>query len=236
MRWSYMALADAIQTLCEQVLTDLREAHDYYEATKIAWSTVEGAVEKGEHFTFHNAVTGSVYSETEIVSKVNGYVSRQLAEATFVSFLSIFENFIFEFLRLWLTAYPQILSSKKLDYKIVLEAADIEAITLHVVNKELNEILYERPAGWFAYLEEKAKLGYPTSDEIERISEAKACRDALAHNRGVASKTYLSKAGKLAQFVDGERVEIIEPYHRAIWDLLCQVVAKISNAAIAKVS
>ena len=105
-----------------------------------------------------------------------------------------------------------------------------------MVNKELNEVLYERPAGWFAYLEEKAKLGCPTTDAIEKIAEAKACRDALAHNRGVANKTYLSKAGKLAQFVDGERVEITEPYHRAIWDLLCRFVADVSDAAIAKLA
>jgi len=47
----------------------------------------------------------------------------------------------------------------------------------------LNEVLYERPAEWFAYLQEKVKLGCPSAVEIERIAEAKATRDALIHNR-----------------------------------------------------
>lgn len=95
--------------------------------------------------------------------------------------------------------------------------------------------MYDRPTGWFAYLEDRAKLGCPTPDEIEKIAEAKASRDVLVHNRGVAGKTYESKAGKLARYKDGQRVEILEPYHRQTWELIRKVVTDISNAAIAKV-
>ena len=54
----------------------------------------------------------------------------------------------------------------------------------------MNEVLYERPSGWFAYLETKVKLGCPSGEEIERIAEAKASRDVLLHKRGIAGKTY----------------------------------------------
>src|SRR5206468_2578675 len=111
-----------------------------------------------------------------------------------------FENFFFDLLRLWLLAYPQSLAGKQVDFKAVLEAPDKDAIALLVVNKELNELLYDRPAAWFAYLEGKAKLGCLTSDEIDRFAEAKASRDVLVHNRGVATKTYESKAGKQARY------------------------------------
>jgi hypothetical protein len=136
---------------------------------------------------------------------------------------------------LWLTAYPQSLGGKMVEFKTVLQAPDKDTITQLIVNKELSEILFERPAGWFVYLESKVKLGCPSAVEIERIAEAKASRDVLVHNRGIASKTYETKAGRLARFKDGDRIDIPEQYHREIWELIRKVVSDISNAAIAKV-
>lgn len=94
--------------------------------------------------------------------------------------------------------------------------------------------MYERPAEWFAYLEDKVKLGCPTADEIDRIAEAKASRDVLIHNRGVASKIYVSKSRRFARCREGEILDVTEPYHREIWELLRKVVAEVSDAAIAK--
>lgn len=72
------------------------------------------------------------------------------------------------------------------------------------------------------------------SGRINRIAEAKASRDVLVHNCGVASKTYESKAGRLARHEEGHRIDIPEHYHRQTWELLRKVVMDISNAAIAK--
>ena len=58
--------------------------------------------------------------------------------------------------------------------------------------------------------------------------------DVLAHNRGVAGKSYLAKAGRFARHAEGERIEVPEPYHRQTWELIRKVVTDISNAAIAK--
>lgn len=178
--------------------------------------------------------TGTVTTHVELAGKSRGYVAEQLAEATFQQFIAIFENYFFNLVRLWLTAYPKNLSGKKVDFKDVLDAPDKDAITARVVSKEVNEILYDRPTGWFDYLEDKAKLGCPTPDEIAKIAEAKASRDVLVHNRGVASKTYESKAGTLARYKDGQWIDIPEHYHRETWELLRKVVTDVSNAAIAK--
>jgi hypothetical protein len=121
------------------------------------------------------------------------------------------------------------------DFRTILDAPDKDSITLLVVNKELNEVLYERPAAWFAYLEDKAKLGCPTPDEIDRLAEAKASRDILVHNRGAVSKVYEAKAGTLARFKDGDKLDIPEAYHRQTWELIRKLVADISDAAAAKV-
>jgi hypothetical protein len=166
-----MALADDIGALSDRVLADLSAAHDYHTDTKIAWRIVDEVVQAGRTLTIRNMVTGTVTTQADLASKSRGYVAGQLAEATFQQFSSIFEDYFFDLLRLWLMAYPQNLIGKKVDFKAVLDAPDKDAIRFLVVSKELNEILYDRPTGWFAYLEEKAKLGSPTPDEIERIAE-----------------------------------------------------------------
>jgi hypothetical protein len=229
-----MALADDIRALRDRVLADLNAAHDYFTDTTLAWDLVREVISEGRQFTTWSIATGTVTTQGELARKARGYVAEQLTEATFQQFISIFENWFFDLLRLWLLAYPRNLIGKKVDYQTILEAPDKDAITLQVVDKELNEILYERPAGWFEYLEARAKLGCPTPDEIERIAEAKASRDVLVHNRGVASKTYEAKAGKLARSPVGQRMDIPEDYHRATWELIRKVIADISNVAIAK--
>jgi hypothetical protein len=231
-----VSLSDDVRTLRDRVLADLTSAHDYYTDTKIAWRLVHKIIAAGHTITIRNMTTGTVTTQTELATKTRGYVTEQLTEATFQQFISIFENFYFDLLCLWLTTYPQSLGKKMVDFKTILELPDREAITQLVVRKELNEILYDRPTEWFVYLEDKAKLGCPTANEIERIAEAKASRDVLVHNRGIVNKTYESKAGNLARYHEGDKIDISEHYHRETWELIRKVVFDVSNAAIAQVS
>jgi hypothetical protein len=229
-----MALAADITALRDRALADLNAAYDYYTDTKIAWEIARRFIDSGQTFSIRNMTTGSVTTHVELAGKSRGYVAEQLAEATFQQFISIFENYFFDLVRLWLISYPKSLSGKKVDFEDVLNAPDKDTITAQVVSRELNEILYKRPTGWFDYLEDKVKLGCPTTDEIGKIAEAKASRDVLVHNRSVASKTYEAKAGNLARYKDGQRIDIPEHYHRETWQLLRKVVTDISNAAIAR--
>lgn len=229
-----MPLADDIRTLGDRVLADLNGAYDYYTDTKIAWDIVRQVIAAGHTFSIRNMTTQTVTTHIELANKSRGYVAERLAEATFQQFVSIFENFLFDLLRFWLMAYPRSLSGKKVDFLTVLDAPDKDAITSLIVGRELNEVLYERPKGWFEYLEGKVKLGCPTPDEIDRIAEAKASRDVLVHNRGIATKTYESKAGQLARYKEGQRIDIPEHYHRETWELIRKVITDVSNAAIAK--
>ena len=126
------------------------------------------------------------------------------------------------------------IAGKKVDFQEVLNAQDKNAITILVIDKELADMLRGTPAAWFKYLEDRAKLGCPTPEEIQRFAEAKASRDVLEHNRGVANRTYESKAGKLARYNDGQKVDIPEHYHRETWELIRKIITDIANAAIAK--
>ena len=161
--------------LWDRVLAELDSAHDYYTDTKIAWRLVHKIIAAGDKFTVRNPTTGTVRTQTDLADKARGYIAEQLTEATFQQFISTFENFFFDLLRCWLTAYPQSLGGKQVDFKTVLDSPDKETVTQLVVTKELNEVFYDRPARWFAYLRDKANLDCPSAGEIERIAEAKAC-------------------------------------------------------------
>jgi hypothetical protein len=229
-----MGLSDNIQVLRDQVLGDLSDAHDYYLNTKVAWRIVHKVLKAGHPISIRNVVTGTVTTQVGLAAKAHGYVAQQLTEATFQQFISLFEAFYFDIIRLWLTAYPGSLGKRMIDFKTVLELPDKESIAQVVIRKELNEAMYDRPTEWFSYLEDRAGLGCPSTDEVARIAEAKASRDILVHAKGLANKTYEKKAGKLARVRDGEQMDIPEQYHRETWNLIRKVVSDISNAAIAK--
>ena len=230
-----MALSGDLTVLRDGILADLTSAYNYYTDTKAAWRLVRNAVASGRVFTIRNMTTNTVTTQADLAVKSRGYVTGQLAEATFQQFISIFEYFCFDLLRLWLTAYPQSLGRKTVNFQVALDSPDKEAVTELVVKKEVNEVLYGRPAEWFAYLEARAKLGCPSADEIERFTEAKASRDVLVHHRGIADKAYEFKAGKLARQTDGNKLDIPEHYHRETWELVRKLVTDISDAVIAKV-
>lgn len=229
-----MGHADEIRSLRDRALADLNAAHDYYTDTRIAWDIVGRVVSAGQTLSIRNTITGNVTTQADLAGKARGYVAEQLTEATFQQFITIFEHYLFDLLRLWLTAYPRSLGGKKVDFEEVLDAPDKAAITLLVVNKELNELAYKRPRDWFAYLEDKAKLGIPTVDEVDKIAEAKASRDVMVHNRGIANEIYVSKAGRLARHSAGQRIDIPEHYHRETWELIRKIVEGVTEAATAK--
>jgi hypothetical protein len=199
-----------------------------------ARSLLQQIVKEGRKFTFRNLTTGTQVDEQVLLGQAQRYVTDYLMASTFQHFVSLFEDFFFELLRSWLAAYPANLSKKQVEMGAVLKAPDKSAIILTVVDRELNELKYERLADWFQYLHRLTKLGCPTADEIEELAEIKASRDILVHNNGIANATYVSKAGTLARYKDGEKLEIPEHYHRVSWETISKVVRDVSVAAIDK--
>jgi len=229
-----MPLANEIRDLRQRTMDDLARAHDHFSDSMYAWEIVQTTISRGFKFVRKNPATGTTIGERDLIGHSQNFGIQLLAESTFQNFISIFENFLFDFLRLWLKTYPQSLTKKSVNFQAILDAADRNEIILAVVNKELNEVMYERPASWFAYLEERARLGCPDIQAIERIAEAKASRDVLVHNRGVVGHAYIVKSGSQSRHVPGERIDIPEPYHREVWDLLRKVVADVCDSATLK--
>jgi len=229
-----MALLDDIQALRDRTLAGLDASHDYYTYTKRVWRLLQQVVGEGRRFRFRNLTTGSTVDERSLVGRSRLYISEFLAASTFQQFVSQFEDFFFDLLRLWLVSYPGSLKRKQVDLATVLDAPDKQGIVLAVVDKQLNELKYERLQSWFEYLETLVKLGCPTAGDIERLAEIKASRDILVHNQGIANKAYLAKSGSRARCNDGEKLELPEQYHRESWETIRRVVEELAAAAQAK--
>src|SRR5205085_2259453 len=114
--------------------------------------------------------------------------------------------------------------------------ADKGAIIQGVVTRELLALAYKRPADWFAYLHDRVDLGCPTDDQIKDLAEIKASRDVLIHNRGIANRAYLDKAGDRARFTDGDRLDVPEPYLLASLRLVQGVIQGMATRAISRVT
>jgi hypothetical protein len=226
-----MALADEVRDLAARSLAALDQGHDYFTYTKRAWRLMSQVVQGGRQFNFRNSATGTTVGERELVRRSRVYVAQHLTPGTFQHFVSLFEDFFFDLLRLWLAAYPASLGKRQVDFETVLRTPDKAALILTIVDRELNELKYQRVADWFAYLEKVARLGCPTQTEIERLAEIKGSRDILVHNKGLVNVTYLGKAGSLARYREGETLEIPAPYHRESWDAIRKLVQDLSAAA-----
>lgn len=229
-----MALAEDIGSLESRALSALNGSHDYFTYTKRVWRLLQRSVKEGQTFAFRNLTTGTKVNERDLLGQAQLYLTNYLVTSSFQHFISLFEVFFFDLLRIWLVTYPQSLSQKQVDFGTVLDATDKTTIVLTVVERNLNDLKYKRVSEWFKYLEDLMNIDLPLEDEIEKLAEIKASRDVLAHNNGVANSIYVDKSGKRARHKDGEKLEIPEKYHRESWEVIKKVVEEVSSAVIAK--
>ena len=232
-----MPLSDEIQSLANRIQADLRAGYDYFEHTKLSLGLVRSIVERGHKITVQNTVTGTVLNETNLGGLWRSYLATYLAESVFQHFVSLFEDFVFELLRLWLSAFPAGIPNKDkkpVNLATILDAVDKDAILGFVIDRELNALKYQRLTSWFEYLNDRVNLGYPTDEQIKRLAEIKASRDILIHNRGIVNETYLQKAGDRARYRLDQRLEIPEPYLLDSWTVIGEMVRDMAAAAITK--
>ncbi|AMV30133.1 hypothetical protein VT84_37415 [Gemmata sp. SH-PL17] len=230
-----MSLVAHIHALRDQTLAELNAVFDYFYYSELAWGLAGREFATNPAQSYQNSATGTTVSGAQLVALAADYTGKQLLEATFQQFLSTFEVFIGDLLRLWLTAHPRAIGGKTVELKDALDAGDLATLIARLVDHEVAEVTYKSPRTVFQYLERRIGLPLPTPAEIDQLAEAKATRDVIVHNRGAVDAGYLFKAGALARFASGQRVDIPKPYHRAAWVLVAKLVTDIANAAVAKV-
>jgi len=116
-----VSLVHDIKKLRADSIASLDASRNYFLNTKAAWRVVQQVVRQGHQITIRNQDTGSVVRESELPGLAQQYVSGYLAEATFQHLVSLFEDFVGDFLSLWLNEFPQSLSEKQLGFRVVLE-------------------------------------------------------------------------------------------------------------------
>ena len=157
-----------------------------------------------------------------------------MATGTFKDSFAIFEEFLFGLLRLWLTKYPGSLSDLEVKFARVLHAGSLESLTQELISERLNRRQYKAVRDWFKYVDTQLSLDVPNADQINRIVKIKASRDILEHDQAIVNGEYCRKAGSLARFDVGDRLEIPEHYHRESWTLLRDIVRDMTAAAATK--
>jgi hypothetical protein len=186
-----VSLRDEIERTRDRAIAALNEAHDYFAFTAGAWRTLERAVFRGGlKFSLRNRSTKTTVGERSLMSRARRYVEVDLSSATLQQFVSIFENFLSGVLRLWLLAHPKALSARQLSGKDILGLPDKAAIVDALVEKELKDVFYDRPANWFEYLKSRVDTGIGAADS-DQFAEIKATRDVLVHGQGIANAYYV---------------------------------------------
>jgi hypothetical protein len=232
-----MPIADEVTALKARAQQGLSAISDYPAHSKELWQLFETDVTtEGRLFTYLNGTTGTTVNQNDLVILSRRYIDEYLTAFAFQRFVTIFETFCFNLMRVLLAHNPRRLGRKEVDFATVLAAPDREAIIFAVIDKELNELKYERVRGWYDYLESTIHLGCPSPDEVEGLAEIEASRDVLEHNAGIANAVYLAKAGGRARHAVGEAIELSDAYLRVSWALLRQVVEDVSAAVLARLA
>jgi len=232
-----LAVADEIKTLATRTKTDLDDLFNFGAHNHLIWEHFEVWVRKGESLNARSVETGTEATEQDLINLYPRYRIRYVQGLSFVQLATVFEAFVFDFLRLLLTNDPRHLAQRKqIEVGVALSAADRGALVSLIAERELNELKYDRPRVWFDYLSKIVKLGCPTDDEIELIAEMKAARDLLIHNLGIANKTYLDKAGTKARYAVGDQVVIDRTYFGDCWLLAKKLVDDVAAAAKRRLS
>ena len=227
-----MGVSDGIDALAAQTRTDLDDLFNFVEHNDLIWKDFEVRVRKGQRMKAKILETGTEGTEEDLINSYPRYRTTYLHRLSFVQLTSVFEAFLFDFLRLLLTNDPRHLAQKKqIEVGVALSAADRGSLVLLIADRELNELKYDRPRAWFDYMSKIVKLGCPTEEEIDRIAEMKVARDLLIHNSGIVNKTYLDKAGTKARYAVGDQVVIDRPYFNDCWVLAKKLVDDVAAAA-----
>lgn len=229
-----MPLADDIRAAGARARAELVAAHDYFAYSETVWHEVGIAALGDPSLTHTNADTGSTAAGPALAALADVYVKRHLPEMALQHFRSIFEVFVGDLIRLWLTAFPRNIAGKVLTVGEVLDAGDVTTPLAQKIDHELAEVTYKSPRKVFEYVEKRLGVPPPAAADLDRLAEAKATRDVLVHTSGVVDAGYLAKAGGLARAVVGERIEIPKPYHRGVWELLLRLTDDLAAAAASK--
>jgi hypothetical protein len=226
-----VAVVDEVDALAVRARHDLDDLFNFGVHIHLIWRHFKIWVHQGNTLRSRNIRTGAEVTERDLIKLYGRYRTTYLLGLSFVQTVTVFEAFLFDFLRILLTSDPRHLAQKRqIEVGMAISVADRAALVSLIAERELNELRYDRPKAWFEYLHKIVKLRCPTDPEVERVAEMKAARDLLIHNSGIVNEIYLNKAGTKARFAAGEKVVIDRPYFDECWALTKKLVDDLATS------
>ena len=239
-------LRNEVRAGSDAALANVADLRRYWEDTGDAWVVVEESVfapplNASAGQTPPNQFSSTPERRQELARRSGQYMQRYLAAAVVQQLYALFDGYLLGLIRLWLLAHPRHLirsgrgqRTRQVPLAAVVDAADRAAVIETIVEREVRDVAYLSLGEQFDALRTLVSLGRPTDDERDRLIELKATRDLLTHGDGVVDAGYLAKAGSLARFAGGERMQLPDVYLTASLDLVRDVVSGLADAAVPK--
>ena len=165
-----------------------------------------------ETVTRHGETISTTKRRAKIKTLIDSAIKTDLYRNALIGSVALTEDFISNYLRVFLTAYPlKISKDKKLGVAEIVSAGDIASALDKLVKLEILSALYKTPKEYLTYFQDI--LSVQLSKEIvDAYTEIKASRDLLIHNSGQINEVYVEKAGHLARGKSGELIAIDKGY------------------------
>lgn len=144
------------------------------------------------------------YSKQELLTQYQFLAINHVASNGIVHLVTIIEAMTNDLLRAIFAKYPQKLGSdRKIPIGVVLESTSIEGIHSQAIDALLNDFAYKSPTDYAEAIDKQTGINLRECTAFHRYVELKATRDVYIHNRGMANRTYVRKAGQHVRVPDG---------------------------------
>jgi hypothetical protein len=127
--------------------------------------------------------------------------------------ITLVEALLFDLIRMVINQHPKKLGEKQqVSLKLVLESKSIDEIRTRAIDELINSVSYKTPREFAEVFASFTGVKLLECPSFHIYIEAKATRDILIHNRGVANDTYLRKAGSHARGHPGQALPVHVQY------------------------
>lgn len=128
--------------------------------------------------------------EDEQTSELNYIISSSI-----VNLCTAIEQLLSEVIKHLLMKNPKSasLEKKQLTFEKIQELKDIDSINEYLINKKVNELMFENNNKWFNYLNKTFKLDFSKIDNLyfDEINELIQRRHIIVHNNSIVDEKYI---------------------------------------------
>ena len=224
-----------IKEITDLYISKMEEIFEFRAVTQRAYIHFNSSVDHELKLNAKLIETGKIINQDQMKNKIINYESDFLPKFSFQHAVSIFEAWYFDVLRYLLTDNNRLNKKRKIEVGEIVSCGSLEELKNKIIEAELNEIRYRKPAEWFKYLGSFVNISAPVSEQIDKICEIKASRDILVHNEGICNQIYLSKAREMARTENNKKLCFDHTYVFESWKVLRETIETVGYEVSKKI-